>query len=110
MQSNPASTRRESIAAATAGLTAPLASTTAPAANPPVPAKETAMTAPAFQTSDTLKPLSFDPSKLKGLSERMIRSHWENNYGGSVKALAAVKAAAGAGAGDKDLPPTSTTT
>lgn len=44
-------------------------------------------TSPAFQSQDALKPLPFDPSKLTGLSERMIRSHWENNYGGSVKAL-----------------------
>ena len=62
-------------------------------------------TSPAFQSQDALKPLPFDPSKLTGLSERMIRSHWENNYGGSVKALAAVKARLVQGAGDKDLPP-----
>lgn len=43
-------------------------------------------------TSITLRPLSFDPSNLDGLSERLILSHWENNYGGSVKALAVVKA------------------
>ena len=55
-------------------------------------------TSPAFQSQDALKPLPFDPSKLTGLSERMIRSHWENNYGGSVKALAAVKARLGSGA------------
>ena len=47
---------------------------------------------PAFQTQDALKPLPFDPAKLNGLSERLIHSHWENNYGGSVKALATIKA------------------
>ena len=62
-------------------------------------------TPPAFQSQDAPKPLPFDPSKLKGLSEQMIRSHWENNYGGSVKALAAVKARLAQAAGDKDLPP-----
>jgi superoxide dismutase, Fe-Mn family len=31
------------------------------------------------------KPLPFDPAKLNGLSEKLIRSHWENNYIGSVK-------------------------
>jgi Fe-Mn family superoxide dismutase len=62
-------------------------------------------TIPAFQSQDTLKPLPFDPSRLAGLSERLIRSHWENNYGGSVKALAAVKARLEQAAGDKDLPP-----
>lgn len=62
-------------------------------------------TAPAFQTSDKLKPLAFDPAKLTGLSERLIRSHWENNYGGSVKALAVVKKRLGEALADKDLPP-----
>lgn len=33
------------------------------------------------------KPLSFDPAKLSGLSEKLMRSHWENNYIGSVRAL-----------------------
>lgn len=60
---------------------------------------------PAFQGQTALRPLSFDPSRLNGLSERLIRSHWENNYGGSVKALAAVKARLAQAAGDKDLPP-----
>lgn len=46
---------------------------------------------PAFESQTTLKPLTFDPAKLNGLSERLIRSHWENNYGGSVKALGVVK-------------------
>ncbi len=32
-------------------------------------------------------PLPFKPSALNGISERMIGSHWENNYGGAVKNL-----------------------
>ena len=32
-------------------------------------------------------PLPFDPGKLKGLSEKLLRSHHENNYGGAVKNL-----------------------
>lgn len=32
-------------------------------------------------------PLPFDATKLSGISERMIRSHWENNYSGAVKNL-----------------------
>lgn len=32
-------------------------------------------------------PLPFDPKKLKGISERMIVSHWENNYTAAVKNL-----------------------
>lgn len=31
--------------------------------------------------------LSFDPKKLPGLSERLLKSHWENNYGSAVKNL-----------------------
>lgn len=34
-----------------------------------------------------LMPLPFDPKKLKGLSERLITSHYENNYGGALKNL-----------------------
>ena len=60
---------------------------------------------PAFQSQDSLRPLPFDPSRLKGLSERLIRSHWENNYGASVKALANVKTRLAQAAGDADLPP-----
>ncbi|MHB1091806.1 superoxide dismutase [Thiobacillus sp.] len=38
-----------------------------------------------------LKPLSCDPAKLKGLSEKLIVSHWENNYSGAVKRLNAIE-------------------
>lgn len=34
------------------------------------------------------QPLPFDPTRLTGLSEKLLRSHWENNYGGAVKNLA----------------------
>lgn len=33
----------------------------------------------------TSRPLAFDPKKLNGLSERIILSHHQNNYGGAVK-------------------------
>jgi Fe-Mn family superoxide dismutase len=32
-------------------------------------------------------PLPFDPAKLQGISEKMITSHWQNNYGAAVKSL-----------------------
>jgi superoxide dismutase len=35
----------------------------------------------------TMKPLSCDPSRIKRMSERLIISHYENNYGGAVKRL-----------------------
>jgi superoxide dismutase, Fe-Mn family len=34
-----------------------------------------------------IKPLSCDPAKIKGMSERLIVSHYENNYVGAVKRL-----------------------
>src|SRR5215217_1552973 len=35
----------------------------------------------------TMKPLSCDPVRVKGMSDRLIVSHYENNYGGAVKRL-----------------------
>ena len=40
----------------------------------------------------TMKPLSCDPKRLKGLSEKLIVSHYDNNYGGAVKRLNAIAA------------------
>lgn len=37
--------------------------------------------------SFSMKPLSCDPARIKGMSERLIISHYENNYGGAVKRL-----------------------
>lgn len=34
-----------------------------------------------------MKPLPCDPSRIRGMSERLIISHYENNYGGAVKRL-----------------------
>jgi Fe-Mn family superoxide dismutase len=39
-----------------------------------------------------MKPLSCDPARVKGLSERLIVSHYENNYGGAVRRLNAIAA------------------
>lgn len=39
-----------------------------------------------------MKPLSCDPVRLTGLSEKLIVSHYENNYGGAVKRLNAIEA------------------
>jgi Fe-Mn family superoxide dismutase len=38
-----------------------------------------------------MKPLSCDPARVKGMSERLIISHYENNYGGAVKRLNVIK-------------------
>lgn len=37
--------------------------------------------------SYAMKSLSCDPARIKGMSERLIVSHYENNYGGAVKRL-----------------------
>ena len=38
-------------------------------------------------TTYSMKPLGCDPQRIKGMSERLIVSHYENNYGGAVKRL-----------------------
>ena len=40
--------------------------------------------------SYSIKPMSFDPKGIKGLSEKILVSHYENNYGGAVKRLNAI--------------------
>jgi superoxide dismutase, Fe-Mn family len=34
-----------------------------------------------------VKPLACDPKRIKGMSEKLIVSHYENNYGGAVRRL-----------------------
>jgi len=36
-------------------------------------------------------PLPFKPPRLNGLSERLLASHYENNYGGAVRRLNAIE-------------------
>src|SRR5262245_25262181 len=43
--------------------------------------------APAFAGKHEIVPLPFDPKGLKDLSEKLIVSHHDNNYGGAVKNL-----------------------
>jgi len=42
---------------------------------------------PAYRGEHAVKPLPFDPAKLKGLSEKLLTSHHQNNYAGAVKRL-----------------------
>ena len=70
-----------------------------------VPANTNAIQAArAFRGEHQPKPLPFDPAKLKGISDKLIRSHHENNYSGAVKALNAVEQRLDAMMKDKDLP------
>ncbi len=59
----------------------------------------------AFRGTHQPRPLPFDPGKLKGLSEKLIRSHWENNYGGALKALNTIEQRLATMLKQNDLPP-----
>ncbi|HEY9869729.1 MAG TPA: Fe-Mn family superoxide dismutase [Candidatus Obscuribacterales bacterium] len=41
----------------------------------------------AYRGRFEVKPLPFKPDKLRGISQRLILSHHQNNYGGAVKRL-----------------------
>ena len=43
------------------------------------------------------RPISFKPARLKGLSPKLIASHYENNYGGAVRRLNAITGELAAG-------------
>ena len=60
---------------------------------------------PAFAGNHQVKPLRFNPARLEGLSERLITSHHENNYAGSVRALNMIEARLSAALSDPDFPP-----
>jgi hypothetical protein len=53
--------------------------------SPPEAAKKGIMTY-------SVKPVSCDPTTLRGLSEKLSTSDWENNYGGAVRRLDAITA------------------
>ncbi len=61
------------------------------AARPERPALAQSNTGTKPMTYD-IKPLAFDPKSIKGLSEKLLVSHYENNYGGAVKRLNAITA------------------
>lgn len=80
-------TRREAIAGLTLGAASLAQAAQAPAPAPAAPAPTTGGGVAAFAGNHPVVPLSFNPAKLKGLSEKLLRSHHENNYGGAVKNL-----------------------
>lgn len=49
------------------------------------------MAAQALRGDNVVQALPFDPAKLNGISERLMRSHHENNYTGAVKNLNGVE-------------------
>lgn len=89
-------TRRTAIGAiATAAVTSVVSASDAVISAPPISA-----------LAGQHKPvqLSFNPAKLRGLSEKLILSHWENNYQGSVKALNMIESRLANAMADKDFP------
>ena len=94
--------RREALGLLGAGATALALSGIAEAK--PMTTEPAPLTA-AFAGQRQPKPLAFDPAKLNGLSEKLIRSHWENNYIGSVKTLNMIEGRLKAAMQDKDFPP-----
>ncbi len=96
-----ASTRREFLgtagAALLAGCTTP---TTAGAGESPMNAKPR-----AYDYVHAPVPLPFDAKALHGISEKVIQSHWENNYVGAVKALNAIRGRLAQASADANTPP-----
>jgi Fe-Mn family superoxide dismutase len=86
-------TRRESLGALGAGSALLLGLD--PRQAGPGNTGQSEASAPAHAGKHELRPLPFDPKTLKGLSEKLIVSHHENNYGGAVKNLNKVEAALG---------------
>jgi superoxide dismutase, Fe-Mn family len=90
-------TRRGAIGTVAVGAAAGLVAGSAGATPPPPPT-------PAFAGLHVPKPLRFDPARLAGLSEKLIKSHWEFNYMGAVKTLNVIEQRLAAAMADKDFP------
>jgi Fe-Mn family superoxide dismutase len=97
----PAMTRRAALGTIAAGSTLALTALV----NAQV-AGATALSAAgaAFRGNHQPKALPFDPTKLKGISEKVIRSHWENNYQGAMSTLNQLETRLDAMLRDKDFP------
>lgn len=80
--------RREFICGA--GLLASTVVATTVAAQPSP--SHSAPIAGAIPMTYTVKPLPFDPKNVKGLSEKLLVSHYENNYSGAVRRLNTIAA------------------
>jgi superoxide dismutase, Fe-Mn family len=93
--------KRETLVLLGAGVASVVAGA-AGAQNVSAPPKE--VRGPMFSGREP-KPLAFDPAKLNGLSEKLLRSHWENNYIGSVRTLNAISERLAAAMKDPDFPP-----
>src|SRR6266550_7287520 len=64
--------------------------TAASTLNQPSAGAQTAPLPGAKSMAYEIKPLSLDPKSVKGISEKILISHYENNYVGAVKRLNAI--------------------
>src|SRR6202795_2714417 len=71
-----------------AGVVAAAASTAALAASPAF--AQSSQPSGAKTMPYQVKPMSLDPKSIKGISEKVLVSHYENNYVGAVKRLNAI--------------------
>jgi len=74
-----------SALSATSAASAPKLASSAP--TPSDPKKDSMPSPAALSANHSMVAIPFAPASLNGLSERMIASHHENNYGGAVKNL-----------------------
>ena len=88
-----------------AASTAAFAAAIAPRSSAAEPGPAGAVAGGAFGAQLTPVPLPFDARKLNGLSEKLLQSHWENNYGGAVKALNALRGRLSQALSDANTPP-----
>ena len=84
------------MAALLAGATAPTLLNAADA--------RAAVAGGAFDFECKVAPLPFAAKALTGISEKLIQSHWENNYTGAVKALNVVRGRLLQAANDANTP------
>jgi Fe-Mn family superoxide dismutase len=68
-------------------------------------AEEKKASAKAFDYQHAPVRLPFDAKSLKGISEKLIQSHWENNYSGAVKALNTLRGRLSQALTDENTPP-----
>jgi Fe-Mn family superoxide dismutase len=94
--------RRDLLAGAAALAVATVVTSTAQAADA-APAGAPA-SGRAYAGRHAPQPLPFDPAKLDGLSEKLVRSHYDNNYLGAIKALNAVEGRLPGLVADKEWP------
>ncbi len=88
------------IAAGSGAVLMPLANAQTPSTTP-----APAISVPrAWAGQHKPKPLPFDPAKIKGISEKLITSHWQNNYQGAISALNVVEQRLAMLLADKDAP------